>query len=103
MARPYSEQFILSLNKADPTRAGVQLGKVCVKANLPITHVAKALDVSRMSVHSWFRGQYVREQYYERIIKFIDKVNNDIDNNILPAMSIQDAKKYLETIRIGKI
>lgn len=103
MARPYSEQFLLALTKADPTRVGVQLGKVCVKANLPITHVAKAFNVSRMSVHSWFRGQYVREQYYERIVKFIDKVNHDIDNNILPAMSIQDAKKYLSAIHIDKV
>ena len=48
MARPYSEQFIIALSKADPTRVGVQLGKVCVKANLPTTHVAKTFKVSRM-------------------------------------------------------
>ena len=56
-----------------------------------------------MSIHSWFRGQYVREQYYDRIVKFINKVNKDIDNRILPAMSIQDAKKYLEAIHIDNI
>ena len=103
MARPYSEQFIIALSKADPTRVGVQLGKVCVKANLPTTHVAKTFKVSRMSIHSWFRGQYVREQYYDRIVKFINKVNKDTDNRILPAMSIQDAKKYLEAIHIDNI
>jgi hypothetical protein len=62
MARPYSEQFLLALRKADPTRIGVQLGRVCVKANLPTTYVAEAFNVSRMSIHSWFRGQYVREK-----------------------------------------
>jgi hypothetical protein len=48
MARPYSEQFLLALRKADPTRIGVQLGRVCVKANLPTTYVAEAFNVSRM-------------------------------------------------------
>ena len=53
MARPYSEEFKLGLNRADPTRIGVQLGKVCVKANLPTTYVAEAFNVTRRSIHSW--------------------------------------------------
>jgi len=103
MARPYSERFLLDLNKADPTRIGVQLGKVCVKANLPTSYVAKAFDVSRMSIHSWFRGQYVREKNYEKIIKFIDLVKADLDIGMLPAMSLVDAKKFIDTKIIDKI
>ena len=103
MARPYSEDFLLALTKADPTRIGVQLGKVCVKANLPTTYVAEAFNVSRMSIHSWFRGQYVRDKNYQRIAKFIDHVNFALDKGILPAMSIEDAKEYLSVVRIDKI
>jgi hypothetical protein len=103
MARPYSERFLLDLNKADPTRIGVQLGKVCVKANLPTSYVAKAFDVSRMSIHSWFRGQYVREKNYEKILKFIDLVKADLDIGTLPAMSLVDAKKFIDTKVIDKI
>ena len=99
MARPYSEQFLLALTKADPTRVGVQLGKVCVKANLPTSYVAEAFDVSRMSIHSWFRGQYVREKNYERIVKFIDKINQGLDKGILPAPTMKVAKNYLDAIR----
>lgn len=90
---------MLDLNKADPTRIGVQLGKVCVKANLPTSYVAETFDVSRMSIHNWFRGQYVREKNYERIVKFIDKVNMALDKGILPAPTMTVAKNYLDAIR----
>ena len=103
MPRPYSERFLLDLNKADPTRVGVQLGKVCVKANLPTSYVAKAFNVSRMSIHSWFRGQYVREKNYEKITKFIELVKSAIDNGALPAMSLKEAKNFIDTKVIDKI
>ena len=99
MPRPYSERFLLDLNKSDPTRIGVQLGKVCVKANLPTSYVAEAFNVSRMSIHSWFRGQYVREKNYERIVKFIEKINQGLDKGILPAPDMTVAKNYLNAIR----
>ena len=103
MARPYSEQFLISLQKADPTRIGVQLGKICVKANLPTTYVAKAFNVSRMSIHSWFRGQYVREKNYEKITKFIELINKGIDKGILPATTSTDAKDFIQSKVINKI
>jgi hypothetical protein len=103
MARPYSEKYLLSIDKLDPTRAGVQLGKLCVQANLPITYIAKAFNVSRMSIHSWFRGQYVREKNYERITKFIELVNKGLDKGVLPAMSSTDAKSFIESKVIDKI
>jgi len=101
MARPYSERFLLDLHKADPTRIGVQLGKVCVKANLPTSYVAEVFDVSRMSIHNWFRGQYVREKNYERITKFINHVDNALERGILPAPTMKVAKNYLDAI--GKV
>jgi hypothetical protein len=81
----------------------VQLGRVCVKANLPTTYVAEAFNVSRMSIHSWFRGQYVREKNYERITKFIELVNKGLDKGVLPAMSSTDAKNFIESKVIDKI
>ncbi len=101
MARPYSERFLLDLHKADPTRIGVQLGKVCVKANLPTSYVAEVFDVSRMSIHNWFRGQYVREKNYERIAKFIGQVDKALERGILPAPTMKVAKNYLDAI--GKV
>ena len=36
MPRPYSNRFILGLNKADDSILGIQLAKLCLKANLPM-------------------------------------------------------------------
>lgn len=102
MARPYSEKFVLNLIKADEEKVGVQLAKVCVKANLPTTHVAKAFGVSRMSIHSWFRGQYVREKNYEKILRFINAVNAAVEGGELPAQTVKQAKEFLENIVIDK-
>jgi hypothetical protein len=103
MPRPYSERFLLDLNKLDPTRIGVQMGKVCVKANLPTSYVAKAFDVSRMSIHSWFRGQYVREKNYEKIDKFIRIVNKGLDRGLLPAMTLAQARNFIDSKVIDNI
>lgn len=103
MARPYSERFLLGLNKADPTKIGVQLGKLCVKANLPATYVAHIFDVSRMSIHSWFRGQYIREKNYIKIDKFIKLVEEAMHNGELPIDNIAKAKEYIDTKVIDRI
>jgi hypothetical protein len=56
-----------------------------------------------MSIHSWFRGQYVREKNYEKIAKFIELVKSSIDKGALPAMSLKDAKNFIDTKVIDKI
>lgn len=102
MARPYSEKFVLNLHHADEDKVGVQLAKLCVQANLPTTHVAKAFGVSRMSIHSWFRGQYVREKNYEKILRFINKVTEAMQQGVLPADSAKKARDFLENIVLDK-
>ena len=97
MARPYSDKFILGLNNGDPKSKGVQLGKICVKADLPAKYVADAFDVSRMSIHSWFRGNIIRNKNISKIDKFIELVNNSLTNGDLPVSTLKHAKIYLET------
>jgi len=98
MGRPYSGQFLVELDRADPERIGVQLARICVRANLPATHVAKAFGVSRMSIHSWFRGKYVREKNYTKIKNFIKTVEDDLKTGHLPAKTSKFAKVYLESL-----
>ena len=71
MTRPYSDKFLLSLYEANYKKIGVKLAKVCVKANLPSLYVAKTFGVSRMTIHSWFRGSPVRDKNNTKIEKFI--------------------------------
>ena len=72
MPRPYSDGFVLGLDKADDSKIGVQLAKVCLKSNLPIKYVADGLDVSRMTLHTWFRGGILRQHNKEKVEKFIE-------------------------------
>ena len=100
MARPYSEVFLRELAKADPERAGVRLGKVCIKANLPTTYVAKALNVSRFTIHKWFRGAYLTDKNYTKVLSFIKLVEESLAKGVLPSATLPDAKAYLTTISI---
>ena len=66
MPRTYSEKFLKELMVADPSSIGVRLGRLCVDANLPAAYVAMALECSRMTVYSWFRGRGVSEKKHNR-------------------------------------
>ncbi len=95
MARPYSDKFLLSLESADKDRVGIQLAKICVEAKLPLLYVAKYFGVSRMAVHGWFRGNYIKEQNCIKIQKFINLLKEDLQEGTLPVSSIKKAKLYL--------
>ena len=97
MTRPYSDKFILGLHHANPKRIGVKLAKICVKANLPSIYVANAFSVSRMTVHSWFRGSPVRDKNNTRIEHFIELAEKGLKKGELPTGTTRQAKTYLET------
>ena len=101
MARPYSDKFLLGLNHADSNHLGVQLAKVCVKSNLPTMHVAESFNVSRMSIHNWFRGNYIRQKNIKKIEKFINLIEEGLADGALPAINFPEAKEYLDsTVKI---
>lgn len=95
MARPYSEDFLIELYKADSKRLGVQLAKLCVKANLPALYVARVFSVSRMTIHGWFRGQYIRDKNCKRIEAFMELVQKAVDDGELPASNLRKAREYV--------
>ena len=101
MSRTYSEAFLIELHKADPNRAGTALALACVKANLPAKYVAKALEVTRMSVFSWFRGKPIRHKNMLKVETFTDLVESDTAKGILPAKNTAAAKAYIEEM-IGR-
>lgn len=96
MPRSYSERLTLHLNQADPNRTGIALGILCVRANLPATFVAKAFGVTRMTIHSWFRGKPLRDKNRQLVEAFISLVEKDLEAGVLPAPSIKAAKQYIE-------
>lgn len=101
MSRTYSEAFLIELHKANPNRAGTALALACVKANLPAKYVAVALEVTRMTVFSWFRGKPIRHKNLLRVETFTDLVESDTAKGILPAKNTAAAKTYIEEM-IGR-
>jgi len=100
MARPYSTDFLANLQTLNPDNLGVQMAKLCVKANLPTLYVARKIGVSRFTIHSWFRGQYIRNKNKIRVNAFIDEVKKGFDKGQLPAPTLSVAQQYLDSIAI---
>ena len=101
MPRTYSEPFLIELHKANPNRAGTALALACVKANIPAKYVAEALEVTRMTVFSWFRGKPIRHKNLLKVETFTDLVESDTAKGLLPARTTAHAKKYIEEM-IGR-
>ena len=99
MPRPYSDKFLRDLSEnIEENNIGVELGRLCVAAKLPATYVAVALEASRMTVYSWFRGQDIRKKRRKEIRVFIDILKVDTERGVLPVKDIQEAKVYIENL-----
>lgn len=100
MARPYSPDFLANLQTMDPDNLGVQMAKLCVKANLPTLYVARKVGVSRFTIHSWFRGQEIRDKNKIKVEAFIKEIDKGFNENKLPVLNLSFAKQYLDSIEI---
>jgi len=101
MARPYGEKFLIALEKNKADTLGVQLARLCVKANIPATLVAVALRTTPTTVYSWFRGQGIREHRRKEVEVFIDLLKEDFGNGVLPLLNLDAATDYIGSM-IGK-
>ncbi len=97
MPRPLSERFILGLDKADESKDGVKLARACIKANLAIKYVAEGLGVSRMTLHTWFRGGDIRQRNIIKVKKFINIIEQGLADGVLPADNLASAKVFVES------
>jgi hypothetical protein len=98
MSRSYSQEFRLKLYRSDTKSLGVALGVACVEANLPAKYVAPVLNVSRMTIHSWFRGSAIRHRHHKLVSALISIIREDMSKGVLPAKSVADAKGWLRSV-----
>lgn len=98
MPRPYSQEFIDEVFSKNTHRIGVQLAQECVKANLPAKYVAQVLNVSRITIHNWFRGAILRGKNEEMALALISLIRQDTAKGELPVKSLKEAKAYLENM-----
>ena len=99
----YTEKYLRDLQDCNPMRLGVQLGRLCVSANLPPSEVAKVLEVSRMSVYNWFKGGAVRSKNVDRIEIFMRLVSDYIKSEDLPLQSYKESKQFIKEHILGKL
>jgi predicted transcriptional regulator len=75
MPTGYSLLTADAIRRADQRLLGVQLGRVCVQKDIPVTDVAEFFGVSRMTVYNWFKGTVVVSgKHAERMKKLIEKL-----------------------------
>lgn len=98
MPRPYGEKFLRALERTRLDTLGITLAKLCVKANLPASVVAPALETTPTTVYAWFRGQGVREQKRKVVEAFIELLREDFRNGYLPVNDNKEAAHYISTV-----
>jgi len=109
MSKKYSQEFLLELNTLDGDRMGVKLAKACVNADLPIIEVAKVFEVSRMTIHNWFRGAPIRDKNVQKIKAFLVALNDVWTEQFanqteeLPLSNQRLAKEFLETKIVSRL
>ena len=96
MSRPYSDKLLVHLASTDKQSPGINLGKACINAQLPIMHLAEALNVSRWTLHKWFRGENVASRFKADVESAYEAINTALQNNILPARERAESKKFIE-------
>ena len=99
MPKSYSPEYVKMLNAvvmAD--NLGIVLAKACVKSNLPLKLVAKALGVSRMTVHTWFRGGEIQSGRKLLVITFLKVIEEDTAKGVLPLADFKSAKEYIHEL-----
>lgn len=98
MARPYSEQFMRYIADTKEKTVGIELAKLCIAANIPASHVATALEASRMSVYGWFRGRDIRAKKRKVIEQFMDVIRTDMETGLLPAKNTAASRAYIASV-----
>ena len=75
MPKGYSLLMADEIKSANSQLLGVQLGRVCLNKDIPVSDVASFFGVSRMTVYSWFRGKsMVSGKHAEKMKKLVDKL-----------------------------
>jgi hypothetical protein len=98
MPRNYSEKFLTGLFSPGVKSDGEVFAKACIKAKLPANYVAKAIGVSRITVHAWFRGQPIRRKNGKTVDAFMNLLEKDTKAGILPVKGVRQAKEYIENM-----
>ena len=95
MPRQLSPTLLQAIETAEES-LGMSLARLCIKANLPVLYVSAMLGVSRMTLHTWYRGGEIRQSRHEKIETFMRLIDDDLQDGTLPKQNLNETKKYAE-------
>ena len=99
MPKSYSPEYVSALNAVDMRdNLGIVLARACVKANIPLKLVAKVFGVSRMTVHTWFRGGPIRPGRVQLAYALLKIIEEDTAKGILPLADFKSARAYINNL-----
>ena len=99
MPRGYSPDLVEYLKyKTVKDGIGVVLAKKCIAANIPSTIVAQLLNVSRQTVHAWFRGGTIQPDRMDVIQALIKVIDQDTATGALPLKDYKSSKSYYNSL-----
>ena len=101
MSKSYSTDLVEAVEGASTYKLGVDLASACIKARFPASYVAQVFDTTRQTIHTWFRGGFIRQKKRAKIETFIELVEEDIKRGLLPCENLKDARAYLKDM-IGR-
>lgn len=96
MPSKYSSDLVATVRNSPQRGLGQKLALVCIEANLPSAYVAQVLGVSRMTLHTWFRGGVIRERKHLKVQTLIDLMQEDTARGVLPVKTLSEARSYLQ-------
>ena len=78
MPKSMSNELRGFIKNCDPNivGVGVLLARVAIKYDFRIIDLAKAFGVTRMTMHTWFRGGYIRHKNTRKIIFFLSLIED---------------------------
>lgn len=103
MPTSYGEALVAYVHNATVRGLGTELAALCIAGNLPAVYVSQVLGVTRMSLHTWFRGGPIRKGKHAKINAFMTIVRKDLINGRLPVKTIREARSYLQPMCSGPL
>lgn len=96
MPSKYSSDFVNTVRNNPERGLGQKLAWICIQANLPSAYVAQVLGVTRMTLHTWFRGGVMRDSKHLKVQTLIELMEGDFKTGVLPVKTLSEARAYLQ-------
>lgn len=102
MAKGYSESHKAKIGY-EGDNLGLQLASLAIQAKIPMSYIAWALGVTRMTVYYWFAGRKITPSKVSKVEALVRILKLDLSNGDLPADTAQERRNFIEELSGEKL